>query len=249
VRSEMIGLRRSGSRSSAQALGCLCPPVKIARKLWSWLVYVWLCVYSFSNALVVAVYVASSNATSESFLIYALVAHLDSGAGLLYQVTKGKSNGIWISTGCLWPFCGLQPTGFCWLALMYATSIRLHQEGHSKLGSIKTRFMSTVVLKFGGRGFCLLGMSGGGNLLLSEDCSGKIILFKMAIVSILVFENEAQRASSGGPTRFLKDPLRAQKKYNAHTTPAWCLFCLLAVVGLFWARSLAPLVLILMLAL
>ena len=42
---------------------------------------------------------------------------------------------------------------------------------------------------------------------------------------------------------------RAQKKRNAHTILAWCLVRLLAVVGLFWARSLAPLVLILVLAL
>ena len=60
---------------------------------------------------------------------------------------------------------------------------------------------------------------------------------------------EAQRASSGGPTRFLKDPLRAQEKRNVYTILAWCLVRLLAVVGLFWARSLAPLVLILVLAL
>ena len=64
-----------------------------------------------------------------------------------------------------------------------------------------------------------------------------------------VVDYEAQRGSSGGPTRFFKYFLRAQKK-SATRTPrarplAWCLVSLLAVVGLFWARSLAPLVLIL----
>ena len=51
------------------------------------------------------------------------------------------------------------------------------------------------------------------------------------------------------PLDFLKILFVHRKKRNAHTALAWCLVRLLAVVGLFWTRSLAPLVLILVLAL
>jgi hypothetical protein len=54
--------------------------------------------------------------------------------------------------------------------------------------------------------------------------------------------NEAQRASSGGPLGFLKI-LFVHRKIATRTPRArplaWCLVRLLAVVGLFWARSLA----------
>ena len=58
--------------------------------------------------------------------------------------------------------------------------------------------------------------------------------------------NERARVA---PKDFLKILFVHRKKRNAHTTLAWCLVRLLAVVGLFWARSLAPLVLNLKLAL
>ena len=59
---------------------------------------------------------------------------------------------------------------------------------------------------------------------------------------------EAQRASSGGPTRFLKDPLRAQEKTQRALHPG-LLFGSLARCGRPFLGSLAPLVLILVLAL
>ena len=64
--------------------------------------------------------------------------------------------------------------------------------------------------------------------------------------------NERARVA---PLDFFKDPLRTQKKkqraQHAHAPwlGAWCLVRLLAVVGFFWARSLAPLVLVPVLAL
>ena len=48
--------------------------------------------------------------------------------------------------------------------------------------------------------------------------------------------NERARVA---PQDFLKILFVHRKKCNAHTTLAWCLVRLLAVVGLFWARSLA----------
>ena len=59
--------------------------------------------------------------------------------------------------------------------------------------------------------------------------------------------DEAQRASSGGPTRFLKDPLRAQEK-TQRDHPG-LVFGSLARCGRPFLGSLAPLVLILVLAL
>ena len=47
--------------------------------------------------------------------------------------------------------------------------------------------------------------------------------------------NERARVA---PQDFLKILFVHRKKRNAHTTLAWCLVRLLAVVGLFWARSL-----------
>ena len=74
-----------------------------------------------------------------------------------------------------------------------------------------------------------------------------------AVDAVIIYPRlyEAQRASPGGPTRFLKDPLCAQKKTQRahHAHAPWLLvWRMLAVVGLFWARSLAPLVLIPVLA-
>ena len=62
----------------------------------------------------------------------------------------------------------------------------------------------------------------------------------------VINHNERARVA---PHDFLKILFVHRKKRNAHTTLAWCLVRLLAVVGFFWARSLAPLVLILVLAL
>ena len=75
------------------------------------------------------------------------------------------------------------------LAFIFLVSPRATR-GHSKLGSIKARFLSTIVLKFGERGFCLLGMSGGGDLLLKKDCSGKKNFCKWPLSHILVPRNK-----------------------------------------------------------
>ena len=53
--------------------------------------------------------------------------------------------------------------------------------GHSKLYSIKARFLWRFGLKNVGRGFCLLGMSAGGRQRLFEDCSDKKNLRKMSL--------------------------------------------------------------------
>ena len=52
------------------------------------------------------------------------------------------------------------------------TSLKVAR-GHSKHNSIKAQILLTIGLKFGGRSFCLLGMSAGGGLFLCEDCSDK----------------------------------------------------------------------------
>ena len=85
-----------------------------------------------------------------------------------------------------------------------------------------------------------------------DKYSGFVLKNQDCLPKSKMMHNERARVA---PQDSFKDALCAQKKtqraHHAHAPwlGVWCLVRLLAVVGFFWARSLAPLVLILVLAL